>query len=156
MEDESSILASKMEAMRKLVTDTKERQADMQDRIAEVSVTNEMLVNSYESSLEIIADLSEVLYQYMTFFTEMDHMLEGLRVDHTQRDKVEHAKQLNKLGSKSIHKTSLRCFEQLSHITPLYKQNDLSTHCIDGFARTLEEVYNKTKQDGRSLRSREG
>ena len=143
---DDSVLNSKMEAIRKLISDTKERQATMQDIVVKVNSTNDTLIGSYEASLSIIADISAGLHKYMVFFNDMEQLMEGLRVNETQRAIVDHAKQMNKLGSENIKRTSIKCFEQLSLLAPFYEQNDLPTHAIDNFSKTLEDLYTKTKR----------
>ena len=143
---DDSVLTSKMEGIRKLISDTKQKQSTMQDTVMKVNSANDMLIDSYEASLSIIADISVVLHKYMAFFNEMEQLMEDLRVDETQRVVVDHVKQLNKLGSENIRRTSIKCFEQLSLLAPFYEQNDLSTHAIDNFSKTLEDLYTKSNK----------
>lgn len=143
----SSMLTSKMEAIRQVVSDTKSKQSNMQSTMSQVNATNELLIESYESSLSIIADMSTLLYEYMTFFNETEQMLEELRINSTQSAAIDNAKHLNKMVSKNIKSSSLKCFEQLSQLTPLFKQNDISTHKMENFSKVLETVYNQTKPE---------
>ena len=146
----SSMLTSKMETIRQVVSDTKSKQSGIQSTLSEVNATNELLIDSYEASLSIIADMSALLYQYMSFFDETEQMLEELRISSTQSAAIENAKNTNKLVSKNIKTSSLKCFEQLTQLTPLFKQNDISTHKIETFSKVLETVYNQTKPESKS------
>ena len=128
------------------VRNSTSKHKDMQERLKSITEINNKLSQSYDVSLRIIVDVSKLLNQYISFFNEIEVLVEGLNGELNQRETSEYIRYINRLTSDNIDKMTKEFQNQLSQLIPLMTKNKLETSNLQQYGSLLENINQDAKQ----------
>lgn len=128
------------------VRNSTSKHKDMQERLKSITEINNKLSQSYDVSLRIIVDVSKLLNQYISFFNEIEVLVEGLNGELNQRETSEYIRYINRLTSDNIDKMTKEFQNQLNQLIPLMTKNKLETSSLQQYGSLLENINQDAKQ----------
>jgi chromosome segregation ATPase len=133
--------------IRSVVKNTTSKHKDLQERLRSITDINDKLAKSYDVSLRIIVDVSKLLNQYISFFNEIESLVEGLdsEIDN-QRETGEYIRYINRLTSDNIDKMTKEFRTQIDQLVPLMTKNKLDTNNLQQYGTLLENINQDAKQ----------